>query len=65
MRGLRITESGGDGIYVHGAKNVRVEDCIVDRNWRQGMSVISARGLTVERTVFAATNGTPPEAGSK
>ena len=27
------------------------------------MSVISARGLTVERTVFAATNGTPPSAG--
>ena len=25
--------------------------------------MISAQGLTVERTVFAATNGTPPEAG--
>ena len=63
LRGLRVAESGGDGLYIGGAHDVEVLDCVFDQHYRQGMSVISARGLRVERTVFSNTNGTAPMAG--
>ena len=60
---LHVTESGGDGLFVYGAKNTTVQDCVFDKHYRQGMSIISADGLLVERSTFADTNGTAPEAG--
>ena len=37
ISGLRITETGGDGIYLEGAnKQVRISDVVLDRNYRQG-----------------------------
>ena len=60
---LHITESGGDGIFIFGAHNVQIRDCLVDRHYRQGLSIISARGVLVERCTFADTNGTEPAAG--
>jgi hypothetical protein len=60
---LHITESGGDGIFVFGASNVLISGCFVDKHYRQGLSIISARGVLVERCVFADTNGTEPAAG--
>ena len=66
---LVLADSGGDGVYV-GAKpsnipcrNVVIRDCICDNNNRQGISVISADGLLIERTVMKNTQGTAPRAG--
>jgi hypothetical protein len=60
---LHVSESGGDGLYVDGPTNLTVRDCLFERHYRQGMSIISASGLLVERTTFALTNGTAPCAG--
>jgi hypothetical protein len=69
ITGVTIAESGGDGIYLGVAKgggtnrNVEIRDVICDRNYRQGISVISADGLLIENTVLRATSGTAPMAG--
>jgi len=66
--GLTLAESGGDGIYLGvsgGGPNtdVLIQDVVCDRNYRQGISVISARRLTIERCVLKNTAGTAPMAG--
>ena len=73
LRGLNVIESGGDGIFIRGGSlgradpipslNTHVVDCVFDRNYRQGMSVISAINLTVHNTIFSNTAGTAPAAG--
>jgi hypothetical protein len=63
LRGLTVVESGGDGVYIADVNNTHIVDCVFDRNYRQGMSVIAAVNLTVERTVFSNTAGTAPAAG--
>ena len=72
LAGLTVAETGGDGLYIddlnHGKPNnlisrdIHVVDCVFDRNWRQGCSVISAINLLVERCTFSNTNGTDPSA---
>ncbi|MDD2597750.1 MAG: right-handed parallel beta-helix repeat-containing protein [Kiritimatiellae bacterium] len=67
--GLTLAESGGDGIYlgsVTGApsnKDIHIKDVTCDKNYRQGISVISAENLLIEDTVMRDTAGTPPAAG--
>jgi hypothetical protein len=69
VHGLTLALSGGDGIYLGVAKrgvtneNVVIKGVICDRNYRQGISVISARNLLIEDTVMKDTGGTPPAAG--
>lgn len=69
ITGLTIVESGGDGIYLGVSQkdvtntDVEIRDVVCDRNYRQGVSVISARGLLIENTVLRATSGTAPMAG--
>lgn len=70
VEGLALVESGGDGIYLGvgrpedgPCRNIVLRDVVCDRNYRQGMSVISVDGLLVERCVFSNTKGTPPQAG--
>ena len=60
IHGLRVEHTGGDGIYVLGESDIHISDCVLDSNWRQGMSVINASNLLVERTTFSNTDGTPP-----
>ena len=60
--GLRIEESGGDGIGVTG-EDITIRNCVCDRNHRQGMSIFSVKNLLVENCVFSNTSGTPPQAG--
>ena len=70
VEGVRIEEAGGDGIYL-GARgrnpgaciDVTVRDVVCDGSVRQGISVISAENLLVERTKLLNTRGLPPEAG--
>lgn len=70
--GLTLRGSGGDGIYVgRGSaeegpsycENVHIKDVVCDDNYRQGISVISARNLLIENTVLRGTEGTGPAAG--
>ena len=75
VEGLKCTRAGGDGIYVSDgwggsdptfSSNVTIQDCTLDDNRRQGISVISAQNLIIRRCVMSntgATNGTEPKAG--
>jgi polygalacturonase len=67
--GLQLVSSGGDGIYI-GRSNglpycdsLYIKDVVCDSNYRQGISVISARNLLIENCVFRNTGGTPPQGG--
>jgi hypothetical protein len=67
--GLTLAESGGDGIYLGTAtqwvtnKDIHIKDVICERNYRQGISVITAENLLIEDTVLRDTAGTAPQAG--
>ena len=67
--GLTLKDSGGDGIYIDGGKelryseNVLLRDIVCENHYRQGISVISAENLTVENSTFNNTWGTPPSSG--
>lgn len=71
ISGLDIDSSGGDGIYVgsawdHGidaSEDVVIENCRLNGNRRQGISVISARRLQIRSTLIRGTSGTAPAAG--
>ncbi len=63
VEGLRIEESGGDGLYLNGVADCTIRDVICDRNYRQGISVISAENLLIENCTLSNTRGTPPAAG--
>ena len=72
VEGLSFVESGGDGILLGGrfvgkrfqtAENVRLDHVVCDRNFRQGLSVISASNLVATCCVFSNTRGTPPQSG--
>lgn len=69
VQGLRLCNSGGDGIYLGAGKggepnrDIVIRDVVCDRNYRQGISVITAQNLLVENVVLRNTEGTPPQAG--
>lgn len=76
LENISANESGGDGLYISNAGrdgsapgggadcvNTVVRNCIFDRNYRQGISVIGANGLLIENTVMSNTSGTDPQDG--
>jgi hypothetical protein len=71
VEGLTIMETGGDGIYIIRCNDIVVHSCIMDRCYRQGMSVIAASNLLVSNSTFSRTGqgpngtvlGTPPMCG--
>lgn len=70
IEGLTVCETGGDGLYISNSgrntapcRNVTVRNCVFDKNYRQGVSVISVEGLLMENVVMSNTKGTPPMAG--
>lgn len=70
VEGLSVSETGGDGLYISNVghntapcRNITVRNCVFDRNYRQGVSVISVIGLLMENVVMSNTKGTPPMAG--
>ena len=69
VEGLKLADSGGDGIYIDGGNRQRFSRKIVlrkvhcDNNYRQGISVISVDDLLIEDSQFNNTWGTPPSAG--
>jgi hypothetical protein len=63
---IDVSDCWGDGIIVGGStpsQNVTIEDFVSDNNRRQGISVISAKGLTIRNGTLSNTNGTDPQAG--
>ena len=69
IAGLRIENSGGDGIYLgRGSQRIsnqriHIRDVVAIDNHRQGISVISADGLLIEDSWLVNTAGTAPQAG--
>jgi hypothetical protein len=68
IEGLHLERAGGDGIYIGSSdrtpsRSIVVRDCVCDENHRQGISVISAEGLLIERCTLKNTAGVGPSAG--
>jgi len=67
--GIRVDEFWGDGIYLGpGSNDAPAQDVAVckvsaDHNRRQGMSIVHATNVVVERSSFTHTVGTAPQAG--
>ena len=61
---LSFSHSGGDGIYVgRGSADIDIRRVVCSDHYRQGISVISARNLTIADSRFIDTRGTPPQCG--
>ncbi len=69
VEGIRCESSGGDGIYIGATQernlceDVVIKDVICEDNHRQGISVISAKNLSIENCSLLNTSGTAPQAG--
>jgi hypothetical protein len=69
LSGLTAELSGGDGVYlgrgVTRITNTRIvlKDLVLRDHYRQGISVITARGLRIENVEMSRTMGTTPAAG--
>lgn len=68
IEGLRISETGGDGVYIGQKsemmnKDVTLKNLNLTKNYRQGVSVIAAEGFLMEGCTVTATKGTAPSAG--
>ncbi len=64
IEGVTATDNWGDGFYV-GNRATQIQFCSVtaDNNRRQGLSVTSADGITINNSVFMNTNGALPMDG--
>ena len=68
IRDLTLDGSGGDGVYIRNTvagpcRNIRLENLFVQRQGRQGVSVISAENLSIRNCTFRDTKGMSPSAG--
>lgn len=68
IEGLTIKDTGGDGILINGSptgysQDLVIRNLVLDNNYRQGISVISAKNLLIDNVAFLNTNGTAPQAG--
>lgn len=70
ISGMVIEQTGGDGIYIGVSKkensksyceNIKIENCIIDRNYRQGVSIISVKNLLIDKCQILNTQGTAPQ----
>ena len=65
----KIDKCWGDGIYIGqvgsigACTNVTIDEPVIDGCRRQGISIISADGLTINNPVITNIAGTPPSAG--
>lgn len=65
--GPQISECWGDGIYIGRmpatSKDIKIYYPVLDHNRRNGISIVSVDGLTMEHAVACNTEGTDPMAG--
>jgi hypothetical protein len=55
LQGLTVRGSGGDGLYFSGVRNGVFSRLILDNNYRQGLSIISASNVLFEDCRFINT----------
>ena len=66
---LEANNCWGDGLYIGSStnknycENIVIGTLVCDNNRRQGMSVVSVRGLNIEIATLTNTNGTNPQSG--
>jgi len=68
-----ITNCWGDGIYlgsyftktdtINACTNIYIEKAILDKNRRNGLSIVTAKNLVINGIIIANTYGTDPESG--
>lgn len=68
VKDCKLTDAWGDGIYLgtHDSKpcvNTVINNCDIDNNRRQGISVINSDRLIVRGCIITNTKGTAPEGG--
>ena len=73
IEGLTIIDTGGDGILIsksfspssqkNYSENITIKNCIMDNNYRQGISIVSIKNGEISNCILSNTNGTLPEAG--
>jgi hypothetical protein len=69
LLGLTAESSGGDGVYLGRGgrqtynRDVVLRDLLLRDHYRQGVSVISAQDLLIERVEMSFTEGTLPSSG--
>jgi hypothetical protein len=72
LTNIRADFSGGDGIFIGStgpssarvpSENIFIKDSVTDSNLRQGISIVSAKGVLIEDCVFSNTKGSSPQAG--
>lgn len=73
IEGLTVEDTGGDGYNMNKSflagstqnycENITLIDCRAFNNYRQGLSIISAKDVAVLYCEFSSTNGTLPEDG--
>jgi len=69
VRGAKCINAGGDGIYLGSTatqafcQDVTVDSVVCDGNYRQGLTLISGKNVSITNSVFKNTSGTAPQAG--
>jgi hypothetical protein len=69
INGFNILNTGGDGVIVNAgngkqySQNVTIENCNINNAYRNGISVISVKGLLVDDCTIVNTAGTDPRDG--
>lgn len=64
LDGLTLQNApGGDGIYVVGVDDCRVQNFLIDRAYRNGISCIDLSNATFTEFVVRDTQGTAPQSG--
>jgi hypothetical protein len=66
VQSCKLLNGWGDGIYIGssggiGCNNIMVDNCIIDKNRRNGISVINCDGLIVRNSRLTNTLGTDPK----
>ena len=66
---IEANDCWGDGVYIGSSpeqnycENITIGELYADNNRRQGISVVSVKGLKIGYGLLTNTNGTAPEAG--
>ena len=66
---IEANDCWGDGVYIGSTpeqnycENIKIGELYADNNRRQGISVVSVKGLKIGYGLLTNTNGTAPEAG--
>ncbi|OHB44042.1 MAG: hypothetical protein A2Y13_02255 [Planctomycetes bacterium GWC2_45_44] len=67
IRGMRIENTGGDGVYIgqnpSPCQNITIKDVVCEDNARNGISVVSVIKLLIENCILRTTSGLAPMCG--